>query len=205
MRTLTSPGTTSFRGIWNDATHPNNPSWGVYDGYSDAEKWETISGGVVFPTAGPTDISFGLGTGPLQIAAGESLLVAFVVLAGNDLTDLQANADAAQDMWDNPPSSSEPQSTVPTRLSLAQNTPNPFNPSTVIHFDLPRDSFVRLEIFDVRGRRVRVLQDGPTTAGRKQVGWNGRDDDGRALASGTYFYRLSVEGRALTRKLQLLK
>ena len=205
MRTLTSPGTTSFRGIWNDGTHPSNPSWGVYDGYTDAEKWETISGGVVFPTAGPTDISCGLGTGPLQIAPGESLLVAFAILAGNDLADLQANADAAQNLWNNPPAGNDPQATVPTRLLLAQNAPNPFNPSTVIRYDLPEDAMVHLEIFDVRGRLIRTLRNGPATAGRKQVSWDGRDHAGRSLASGAYFYRLRVDDRSFTRKMQLLK
>jgi len=205
IRTLTSPGTTSFRAIWNDQGHPNNPSWGVYDGYTDTEKWETISGGIVYTTAGPADISLGLGTGPLQIAAGESLLVAFAVLAGDDLSDLQANADAAQFLWDNPPTDHDPATTVPSRLLLAQNAPNPFNPSTVIRYDLPMDAMVRLEIFDVRGRLIRTLRNGPAIAGRRQAVWDGRDDLGRELASGAYFYRLRVDERSITRKMQLLK
>jgi subtilisin family serine protease len=204
MVTLTAPGTTSFRGIWNDDGHLDNPSWGIYDGFTDAEKWEALSTGVVYPQAGPEDISFVLGTGPLSIAPGDSVRVAFAALAGDDLTDLQTNADAAVTAWNNPPTAVAG-SPLPTRLRLAQNVPNPFNPSTTIRYELPRDSIVRLDIFDVRGRRVRTLQNGPQSAGHRTVGWNGRDDDGRPLGSGTYFMRLRVDDHFLTRKMQLLK
>jgi subtilisin family serine protease len=204
MLTLTPPGTTSFRGIWNDETHVNNPSWGIYDGFTNAEKWQAVSGGVVYPQAGPADISFVLGTGPYSVAPGDSILVAFAVLAGDDLVDLQANADAAMALWENPPTDTA-RTPGPARLSLAQNVPNPFNPQTTIRYDLPHPAVVRLEIFDVRGRRIRTLQNGPLPAGRQSVIWNGRHDDGHPAASGTYFMRLRVDGRSLTRKMQLLK
>lgn len=85
--------------------------------------------------------------------------------------------------------------------SLFQNRPNPMANSTRIEYDLPTAGRVRLRVFDVRGRRVRTLVDGPVQAGRHAAQWNGRDDDGAAVASGVYFYELDVEGQRSTRRL----
>ncbi len=90
-------------------------------------------------------------------------------------------------------------------LALAQNHPNPFNPVTSIAFDLPGSGAVSLRIFDLRGRVVRVLVDGPLEAGRHVVRWDGRDGAGRGVASGAYFYELRAGGQHLVRKMGLLK
>lgn len=205
VRVLTAPGTTSYRGIWNDSAHPDNPSWGIYDDYTDVEKWESISGGTAQPNAGPADVSNSIGTGPFQIPPGDSIQVAFAIVAADDLVSLQSHSDAALGLWNNPPSASPEEIVLPRRFLLAQNVPNPFNPQTLIRFDLPRQAIVRLQIFDVRGRRVHTLINGPVDAGSTQVQWNGRDDFGAPLASGTYFYQLTFAGKSFTRKMQLLK
>ncbi|MFO7607810.1 MAG: FlgD immunoglobulin-like domain containing protein, partial [Candidatus Krumholzibacteriia bacterium] len=84
-------------------------------------------------------------------------------------------------------------------------TPNPLNPATVIAFTLPRDGAVRLQVFDLKGRVVRTLVDGPRTAGRHQVRWDGLDQGGSAAASGTYLYRLVAGGEVSSRKLTLVR
>ncbi len=76
--------------------------------------------------------------------------------------------------------------------------PNPFNPQTVIPFSLPRAADVDLTVFDVRGRRVRVIADGGFAAGSHQMRWDGADAAGRACAAGTYFARLRVDGQTVT-------
>ena len=92
----------------------------------------------------------------------------------------------------------------PTRLF--PNSPNPFNPSTSIGFELGREAHARLEVFDARGAHIRTLLDGQQPAGVRRVTWDGTDAENRALASGVYFYRLTVSGRAIeTRKMVLLK
>ncbi len=68
--------------------------------------------------------------------------------------------------------------------------PNPFNPQTTIAWELPDDSFLTIEIFDIRGRRVRTLWDRATPAGPGQVNWNGTDSKGRMQLSGKYFWKL---------------
>ncbi len=81
---------------------------------------------------------------------------------------------------------------VPRSFSLAQNYPNPFNPSTTISYEVDRDSRVRLEIFDLRGRRVRTLVDGDVSVGLYSVAWDGGAVNGERVASGVYICRLSV-------------
>ncbi|MFH1850977.1 MAG: LamG-like jellyroll fold domain-containing protein [Candidatus Neomarinimicrobiota bacterium] len=94
---------------------------------------------------------------------------------------------------------------LPVRFALHQNYPNPFNPVTTINFDLPADGPVRIAIYDLLGREVRILQDGYATAGYKSIRWDGRDRLGRALGSGVYFMRMEAARFAASRKLILLK
>ena len=92
----------------------------------------------------------------------------------------------------------------PTRLF--PNTPNPFNPTTTIAFELGREAHARLDVYDARGALMRTLVDGKQPAGVRRVSWDGTDADNQALASGVYFYRLTVDGRTIeTRKMVLLK
>ena len=79
--------------------------------------------------------------------------------------------------------------------TLYVNTPNPFNPRTTIAFDLPRAGRARLQIFDVRGRRLRGLVDSVLPAGAHRIVWDGMLESGRPAASGTYIYRLDLDGR----------
>ena len=94
---------------------------------------------------------------------------------------------------------------LPTRHRLWQNAPNPFNPTTTITFDIAHPSPVRLRIYDVAGRLVRVLVDRDLGRAQHDVGWDGRDDGGRPVASGVYFYRIIVGDFVETRKMVLLK
>ncbi len=95
---------------------------------------------------------------------------------------------------------------VPQRMGLHQNVPNPFNPMTEIRYEIPAEgSDVTLEIFDVAGRRVRMLVDGFRSPGEHAVTWNGISDNGRHAAAGIYFYRLQGAGFEETRKMILVK
>jgi hypothetical protein len=91
------------------------------------------------------------------------------------------------------------------RAVVGQNFPNPFNPSTSIVFELPRPMPARLEIYDVRGRRVRTLFSGPAQAGSTTVDWDGLDDAGNAVASGVYTYALVTEDGTSARRMTLVK
>ncbi|MFO7653486.1 MAG: multicopper oxidase domain-containing protein [Candidatus Krumholzibacteriia bacterium] len=88
---------------------------------------------------------------------------------------------------------------------LAQNTPNPFNPSTNISFRLPTARAVDLRIFDVRGRTVHTLADGDFAAGEHTLSWQGLDDAGRRLPSGVYFYQLRAGDILEKRKMIMVQ
>lgn len=95
---------------------------------------------------------------------------------------------------------------IPSRdMVLEQNVPNPFNPRTTIRFYLPARTDVHLDVFDVRGALVRRLAEGHYDSGAHRVDWDGTDKNGNAVASGFYVYRLVTDGRALSRKMMLLK
>jgi hypothetical protein len=88
------------------------------------------------------------------------------------------------------------------RLDLA---PNPAAPQTVIRFDLPAAARVKLLVYDLTGRSVTSLANGPLSAGRHDVAWPGRDARGRPVASGIYVVRLEAGAEAITRRLVVLK
>jgi hypothetical protein len=89
---------------------------------------------------------------------------------------------------------------IPENWALHQNYPNPFNASTAISFALPRDSHVRLDVYNILGQRVATLADEFMDAGEHRVIWS---DDSNA--SGVYFYRLQADDFTATRKMTLLK
>lgn len=91
------------------------------------------------------------------------------------------------------------------RFALGPNRPNPFNPSTAIRFELPEAGSVTLRIFAASGSLVRTLVEATLEAGVHEIRWDGRDDAGRAAASGVYLCELAEGGRSVTRRMTLLK
>ncbi|UCG53849.1 MAG: T9SS type A sorting domain-containing protein [Candidatus Latescibacterota bacterium] len=89
---------------------------------------------------------------------------------------------------------------APHRFSLSQNYPNPFNPTTTISFSLAKASHVRLEIFDIAGRRVATLVDESKDAGPHHV-----EFDASSLSSGIYIYRIKAGDMTESRKMMLIK
>ncbi|MBK7377947.1 MAG: T9SS type A sorting domain-containing protein [Ignavibacteriales bacterium] len=94
---------------------------------------------------------------------------------------------------------------APASFSLEQNYPNPFNPSTKISWQSPESSWQTLKVFDVLGNEVATLVDEEKPAGRYEVEFDSRSDEGQNLSSGVYFYRLQTGDFVQTRKMTLLK
>ncbi|PKK85004.1 MAG: hypothetical protein CVT49_00235 [candidate division Zixibacteria bacterium HGW-Zixibacteria-1] len=94
---------------------------------------------------------------------------------------------------------------LPERFTLEQNVPNPFNPITNIHFTLPKPGHVKLEVFNILGQSVTVLNNEELPAGYHTAVWDGSDHSGTTVASGIYFYRIEYDNKDLTRKMLLLK
>ena len=94
---------------------------------------------------------------------------------------------------------------LPTVFALHNNYPNPFNPITNIHYDIPEVSEVTLEIYNVMGQRVRTLAQGSHEPGRYQIVWNATNDFGQGLSSGMYIYRIQAGDFVSVKKLVLMK
>jgi len=123
------------------------------------------------------------------------------VNADGGLTVLPPQCDVGVSI-DHSPFESPPETPGTDSLTCA---PNPFNPSTTMTYTLFRPGIVKLAIFDVAGRLVRELVNGPQGEGQRSVSWDGLDEQGRMAPSGAYFARLITSDRIETRCLTLLK
>ena len=94
---------------------------------------------------------------------------------------------------------------LPRELVATGNFPNPFNPMTTIKFALPSEGRVDVAVYDVAGRKVATVLSEVLSAGFQEVKWQGKDDTGRTVSSGTYFYRVTAGGRTVTGKMLLMK
>jgi hypothetical protein len=95
---------------------------------------------------------------------------------------------------------------APSVYALHQNVPNPFNPRTVIRYDIPANPCeVAIKIYDVSGRHVRTLVERVESAGRHEVVWDGTDDAGRSVASGLYIVMLETPEGRFPKKMALLR
>ena len=98
-----------------------------------------------------------------------------------------------------------PVATPALPLTLYQNSPNPFNPSTTIGYYLPEKCRVRLEIYGISGRRIASLVNREQEKDRYAIEWNGKDEHGNSVASGIYFYKLIAGKKTVSRKMVLIR
>jgi len=93
----------------------------------------------------------------------------------------------------------------PEKFTLKNNFPNPFNPFTTIEYELPFDTYMELNIYDAQGRVIKNLINHKIVSGKNSIQWNARDNFGRAVPSGIYFYTIQTNNYQKTKKMILLK
>jgi len=103
------------------------------------------------------------------------------------------------------PSANEDPVSPVLATTLKGNLPNPFNPSTTILYDILEPCEVRLDIYNTRGQKIRTLIDAPINHGHHSVVFDGKDDHGRGISSGVYFYRFKAGKYLATRKMLLME
>ncbi len=91
------------------------------------------------------------------------------------------------------------------KFTLNQNYPNPFNPTTTISYDLAEDAFVNIDIYNLRGQKIKTLVAEKMQQGEHSVDWNGQDNSGHRVSSGVYFYKLETGSTSSVKKMILLK
>lgn len=94
---------------------------------------------------------------------------------------------------------------TPMNFALGQNYPNPVTNDTQISYSLSRPATIRISLFNMLGQEIRTLADGLVMPGAHMIRWDGRDENGRPVAQGIYFYRLEAGDFAATRKLMVLR
>ncbi len=110
------------------------------------------------------------------------------------------------ELRETPTSVETPQAQVPGKFTLHHNYPNPFNPETIIRFELPEDSEIKLDVFNTVGQKIRTLVDERRAPGVYQVTWDGTDERGIRVSSGIYFYRLkTADKQTFTKSMLMLK
>jgi len=188
--------------------------WYAMTGHSRNADWQVRLNEIVLTTGNvahsdgssstsPSDLLEGSGGAPalqsLSVNPGDTITLEFISLAtiacfvGADFTITGEAVSAV----------SHP---TPHTSALKQNHPNPFNPQTTIVFEIPKQEAVSLRVFDMSGRLVRdLIAVEPHAPGRHEVVWYGRDDSGRQVSSGTYFYRLEAGSFSETKRMVLIK
>ena len=144
--------------------------------------------------------------GQVRLESGEPVADAQVRLF--DLSDLRQGA-IARAMTDGRgyfalPFAALTGRALPARFALGPNYPNPFNPSTIIPYQLAASSAVRLEVFNLLGQRITTLVDGERAAGFHTATWHATDGAGRAVGAGVYIYRMTVGVESQTGRMVLI-
>jgi len=188
-----------YRSILNAGS---DGGWGVYDGFTDAEKWESLSGGITKPNAGAGDVSHVVASGPFSINPGDTLGVVFAVAAGDNLTALKQHMQSAKNKWNQILTSISDEEQIVDKFRLYQNYPNPFNPSTVISYRLSVNSYATLKVFDLLGCEVATIVNEPKQAGEFEIEF---DASKYGLSSGVYLYKINAGSFTSVKKFILMK
>jgi subtilisin family serine protease len=179
---------------------------GAKRGFKSSEEFSLISTpGYSTDSQVVGDRMFLVAAGPYDLAVGDSVEIALALVGGLNVDDMTASAVRALQRYSGVTAVNDGRDLTPTGFALAQNYPNPFNPSTTVLFSLPTAGDAKLEVFNVLGQRVRLLQSAYLSAGEHRVEWNGANDRGESVAGGVYFYRLTQGKFSDTRKMVLLK
>lgn len=202
VRVLNAQGVRSFRAL--------TESGAGSDVHTNTTKHQWLISGFAQTSLTNRDVGMLICTGPFVIPAGGTAVAAFAMCAGTSLADLRVVSQAAQAKYDQVLASGsaveETAGVIGPVYALKQNVPNPFNPATRIAYTVPEAAAVTLKVYNLQGQLVRTLVHGPSTAGGHEAIWDGKDDAGQGVASGTYFYELRASGALIqSRKMQLLK
>ena len=192
-----NPNSYIYYGI-NNISNSDSVILSDNNGFSDKEKWFTLSKGDLTKTAGG-DISLVVSGGPFTIHAKDSISVAYALAAATSIDSLRAAIIQSKAKYLSFTDVKEDQNKLPVSFALFQNYPNPFNPSTLISYQVPVASHVLLKIYDVLGREVATLIDKEQAPGKYNIEFKGQ------ISSGVYFYRLTAGEFSQTKKMLLLK
>jgi len=173
---------------------------GVYDAALMSSRLPTPGAGDALTVSAAESFLLTL-TGYASAVADGQFGVALV--AADNLADWEAAAERAREQYARLSGYVEP--ALPSAFTIHPNYPNPFNPSTTIHYVLGADAVVEIAVYNVLGQKVSTFPAEFQTAGEHRVVWDASDDHGRPLPSGVYLVRVAAGDQAVTRKMTLLR
>jgi immune inhibitor A len=167
--------------------------WGLEHGTSNGDAGD--------PFPGIANVRQINGSGALNTnsyaGAATSVALTNISNSGNDMT-VDISVGVAQGINDD-------LAAVPNQIDIQQNYPNPFNSQTDIRFELRESANLDLSVFNITGAKIKQLYTGDLSTGIHHILWDGRDDSGKKVGSGAYFYRLNINGKSICKKMLLLK
>lgn len=169
--------------LYAGGTIPNDNTFALYETFDGGDNWQAVS----FP-----DTLKGISS----LALDTNQRILYIATFGSGVWRAQSMAVGIQETEGK---------TMPANFILHQNYPNPFNPETIIEFGLPTDTHVKITIYDLLGRELKVLVNGYMLSGNHFTTWDGKDAFDREAANGIYFYKLSTERSVLVKKMAKLK
>ena len=192
-RLLTDNDKLTYRAI------DNRPEIFGNEGFTPQEKWSFMSNGIQTRELTERDVSQMTGAGPYAILPGESISVAFALVAGSSTANFLRNADQAKVLWDMvlgpvQTATEDNLEVVTEPFAFSPIYPNPAEAEATLAFRVASASDVRLAVYDVLGRRVRMVWEGHKSSGAHTALWDGRDDAGQRAAPGVYMVRFTATG-----------
>jgi hypothetical protein len=178
--------------------HDGNISGADWDGdLIPIPDWLAVSGSYSWLEAGESDqISITVLTEELE---NDTAYVGHVlVLTNGDVTSIPVHLSTGDNL-------SAYGSKLPKKFNLYPAYPNPFNPVTTLRYNLPEYALVNIIIYDMMGRRIKTLVNGPQSAGYKSVQWNANNSVGQPVSAGMYFYSIQAGDFRQIKKMVLLK
>ena len=195
----------------NQAVHSNQILFnvpGTKSALTETEKYDYLTAGNIADGVDKWGDYFGLISTQITVESYDSTTLAVAVVIGRSLSELSLSMNSVYDYYNIVTDVADDQSdpVLPVNYELDQNYPNPFNMATTISFSLATSGTVRLDVYNLLGQKIAVLAEGEYDAGTVSINWDGKDQSGKDLASGAYFYRLTVDGNQVdSRKLMILK
>lgn len=172
----------------------------LYDGnFSTAEKYETLSSRIKATALGigeGLDVMCVIGNGPYTILPNKSVKIAFAVIVGDNVEDIERSASVATEKY----SDQLKPKPVGDKFEISQNYPNPGKRETSVNINIPEDGYTSLEIFDYLGRRVKEVFANDLARGTYIY-----PIDLTGLKSGIYYYRCTFRGQGITKKMIVLE
>jgi hypothetical protein len=173
---------------------------------TEAVKDSFLRGAISLPNSnGSRNWSCVVSAGPFDLEVGARAFVAFAFVGGNTQPEMLEHADSAQSWFDRSVAVNQPVNAGDIMQVALQASPSPIRDRAQLSFALPQAGRALVEVLDVEGRVVKVLARGEFGRGMHMLGWDGRDEAGRKVASGIYVYRLATAAGTVNRKAVVLR